>query len=577
MENSRRKIPLKQYLEAVREHCRGLSKEELVETLLNLAQEAPVRGRGDFLDKIRVLAPNSLAGNGKTVKDLEEALLERIAVLDEEIKERIESIENGDYWEDRDHWEDRGYDEDEPDYVTSEQIEELEDLFLETGGIFLNGQLETAGRLYRALFDLLDANDEVAGYLSQESLDIREERARYCRCVYETADPKQRVESVLACINVDAPLNRWRFDLASEKFPMLQDVIDSRPGELVDRETFLPAWEKRLARCHGDRAAILRMEAVQKLKGVGGVSVLARKWKSDQPRGYLFWIQCLEEEKNGQGMLDVCREALDALSKGPFREQAAQYLTMAAVQLEATEYVLLGKRERFLSMPNERNLLELLGEADGQNVRAQELSKVLDSLEQSTKTSKDEQGSLYVKALLMAGRLQDAFREAKGEQSLGWSSGKAGILFASVLSVLADNSSRAVTIGTLLEQYAERHIYYGDEDGAKPGGTHREILTGLKSVKIDEAEAREYRAWVDKIGRGRVEAIVSGRHRGAYDRAACVLGALAEYCFVSNGAESARTLLHEYVFMKFPRHHAFRREVKKVASGSTLLKDLRVV
>ena len=109
MENSPRKMPLKQYLEAVTEHCQRLSKEELVETLLNLAQEAPVRERVDFLDKIRVLAPDH--GEKKTGKDPEEALLERIAVLGEEIRERIESIESGDYWDDPDRLEDVGYDD----------------------------------------------------------------------------------------------------------------------------------------------------------------------------------------------------------------------------------------------------------------------------------------------------------------------------------------------------------------------------------------------------------------------------------------------------------------------------------
>lgn len=421
MEDSTRKMPLKQYLEAAREHCQGLSKEELVETLLELAKEAPVRGRTDFLDRIRAFGPKAMAVKKEPGKDFENALLERIVGLGEEVKERIESIENGAYWESPDHWEDRDYDEDEPDYVTSEQIEELEDLFLETGGIFLNGQLETASRLYRALFDLVDENDEIAGYTSRESLDVREERARYCRCVYETADPKQRVESVLACINIDAPLNPYRLDLPSEKFPMLQDVIDARPGELADWETFLPAWEKRLARHQGDRAAVLRMEAIRKLDGIDGVSRLARQWKSDQQRGYLFWIQCLAKEANWREMLDVCSEALDALPRSSLREQTAVYLTTAATQLEAAEYVLLGKRERFLSVSNERNLLHLLAEAQKQNVRFRELDTVLASLEQNKEAKKDEQGNLYVKALLMAGRLQEAFCEAQGEKSLGWS------------------------------------------------------------------------------------------------------------------------------------------------------------
>jgi len=229
MTMSPRKMSLKPYLEAVKEHCQGLSREELVETLLELAQEAPVQGRADFLDKIRAFASKSIPETGRTANDFEQALVERISVLAEEIAERVRSIEDGDYYDNPDYWEDSGYDEDAPDYVTSEQSEELADLFLETGGIFLDGRVETACRLYNALFDVLNANSEVEDYLSQESLDIREERARYCRCIYQTIDPKKRVESLFHCINVDAQMNGYRLDLPNERFPMLQDVIDARP------------------------------------------------------------------------------------------------------------------------------------------------------------------------------------------------------------------------------------------------------------------------------------------------------------------------------------------------------------
>ena len=86
---------------------------------------------------------------------------------------------------------------------------------------------------------------------------------------------------------------------------------------------FLTAWEKRLAQKPGDRAAVLRLEAIEKLKGINEVSKLAREWKTDQQRGYLYWIQCLEKKRDWRGILDVCREALDVLPKGSFREQAA--------------------------------------------------------------------------------------------------------------------------------------------------------------------------------------------------------------------------------------------------------------
>ena len=409
-------------------------------------------------------------------------------------------------------------------------------------------------------------------------MDIREERARYCRCVYETVDPKRRVQSLLESINIDAGANAYRMDLSSEPYPMLQDVIDAKPGELADCNTFLPTWEKRLARCGGDRAAVLRLEAMEKVEGIEGISKLAREWKSDQPRGFLFWIQCLEKKKDWRGMLDACREALDALPGGHFREQAAEYLTTAASQLGEKKYVLHGKRERFLSLPGESNLLEMLGEAARQNVRLQELDAVIASMDD--RDDGHPHGDLRVKMLLMAGKLHEAFGEVHGAKSLGWSNGKAGVVFASILCVLTENSSKAVVTKALLKEYAERRDFYSYEDDGgktKTGSVYKEVLTGLESVKFDEPEARKYGAWVDRIGRDRIDGIVSGQHRGAYDRAARVLAGLAEYYILANEKDKARSLLHEFLFVKFPRHNAFRREVKSVASGSALIQELRVI
>jgi hypothetical protein len=234
----------------------------------------------------------------------------------------------------------------------------------------------------------------------------------------------------------------------------------------------------------------------------------------------------------------------------------------------------MGKRERFLSLPGERNLIELLGEAARQNVRLRELDTAIAS-SVADEDSEVRQGNLHVKMLLMAGRLREAFDEAKGLKSLGWSYGKVGVVFACILSVLTHNSSKAVTIGAMLEEYAGTSDFYWDDDGgAKKRDVYREVLMGLKSVKIDESEVPEYWEWAYKIGRARIEAIVSGQHRNAYDRAARVLGALSEYYALANDKDKARSLMHEFVFVKFPRHNAFRREVKVVASCSTLVQDL---
>ncbi len=258
-------------------------------------------------------------------------MLEQIEALREEIEERIAAIENGDYFEDREPWED-DYDEENPDYVTEEQADELNSLFLEAGALFLDGQLESARRLYLALFDLMDGNEHIADHFPPGSPTFREARARLCRCVYETADPVKRMDDFFDSMKVNATLSRHRLDLESEPFPMVQDVIDARPGELGDWESFLLAWEQELASYDTSRAVVLRMEALAWLEGIDAVSRLAREWQSRQPYGTLFWIQRLEINEDWREMLGACQEALEVLPFNSFREQAAEYLVTAAIE-----------------------------------------------------------------------------------------------------------------------------------------------------------------------------------------------------------------------------------------------------
>ncbi len=142
MKSASSKIALKPYLEAVKDYCEGLSKEELTETVLKLAQEVPVGGRKDFMDKFEPFMPRPVTKKKKKEdRNSEKKLLDRIEALKEDIEERISAIEDGTYSDYQD-W-DYDYDE-EPDYVTEEQTEELEDIFLEVERFFLDSQLETA-------------------------------------------------------------------------------------------------------------------------------------------------------------------------------------------------------------------------------------------------------------------------------------------------------------------------------------------------------------------------------------------------------------------------------------------------
>jgi hypothetical protein len=273
-------------------------------------------------------------------------------------------------------------------------------------------------------------------------------------------------------------------------------------------------------------------------------------------------------------MLVACREALESLPQGSFREQAAGYLVRAAMELGDAEVVLQGKREGFLSAPNEKNLIDLLQEAENQNRRSHELNTIL-KLKEEFKDRQAFHGDLYLKVLLMAGRLDEAFSEGKDDKSTGWSYGKVGVLFASILSALTENSQEAVVIRALLREYAEKaYRFVGYAEGKED--ISREIINGLASLQLTSSERQKYLTWAERLGRDRVESIVSNQHRGAYERAAMVLGGLAECYVLSRESDKAKSLLKEFIDIKFPRHRAFRAEVKRLVGESVLLRGLRV-
>lgn len=77
-----------------------------------------------------------------------------------------------------------------------------------------------------------------------------------------------------------------------------------------------------------------------------------------------------------------------------------------------------------------------------------------------------------------------------------------------------------------------------------------------------------YLSWALETGRKRIEQIVSNKHRGAYDRAAETLGALAERYLLNGEEEKSRSLIDEYRNQRYNRYPAFRRELDSLIAVS---------
>jgi hypothetical protein len=328
------KIAIKPYLETIAAYCDPLTNIQLKEVIFSLAKDIPTSRRSDFLDKIKTSLPDSGSIKMREIAPIEK-ILEDIEALKEDIEERIEAIADGSYWDDPEVWNnDYDYDVD-PNLISDNQIDELASFFGEAENLFLDDRLEDARKVYQALFGLIEAFRETADISLGDAVDIREARARYCRCVYETVSGSEKLHAFADAMDIDwvgrYEANRNEYN---EDYPLLQDVIDASVGEMRNLDTFLPAWRKTLEKKWAKvRTAVLLLEAVHHLEGPDGVSRLVRKWKNKQPAGCLYWLDILKKRAELENIIAVSVEGLKVLQFGRPRGRIARFLIDAAADM----------------------------------------------------------------------------------------------------------------------------------------------------------------------------------------------------------------------------------------------------
>jgi hypothetical protein len=565
-------LALRPFLQAVTECCRPLTREELLRVVLGLAEEVAQGERSAFLARVAALLPKG-ASRVEEAREGGAAILGQVAELGQEIKERIAAIEEGSFVDEDGDYGDYQDDYD-ADFLGEAHKEALVGYFAHAGRSFTTGDLAAAKDLYACLFDLLqEVNEQNADWLVPVA--PREARARYCRSVYELAPIQERVAEVVVAMEVEAKTHPF-VDVPGN-LPLLRDLLDARPGEAPEFAAFFPAWEQALADkgCGHARLAALRLEAAAMRGGVAAVATLAREWRAEQPKGYLAWLTLLDEAMDGAGLRDAAQEALAALPVGEPREAAARFLVAAAVRLKDQGLLLSGRREVFNSLPNTRNLLPLLAEADRQQLRGQELAAAIAILLARKTGSGHSDRALPVKALLMAGRLQEAQALVALAKPVGWSyDGAVAVVFAALLHLVVGDHPDFTLIRKMLLDYADQGgtpFDFAGADAADALSPYPEIIRGLALVDPEAADLKRCLDWAKAMGEARINHIVANKQRAVYDRAARVLGALAEACVARGDQAGAEQLLRDYYQLRYNRHAAFRKEVKAVVSLSPAL------
>jgi hypothetical protein len=202
--------------------------------------------------------------------------------------------------------------------------------------------------------------------------------------------------------------------------------------------------------------------------------------------------------------------------------------------------------------------------------------------------------------LLLAGRVDDPVALVEQADPLGWSHGRhPGPVVVQFLLVGGSDAPRAERWDELL--LAELRRGQRRRLAVGPSGADEavEVLCALvasdgdpldrfRAIPRDDRllsallldalgrrpfDAGERGRWLETARRqveARVVDVVGGQHRGAYQRAAHLAAACAEALTLAGGEHAGRSFV-DHLHERFPRHSAFRKELRSAVSGSPLL------
>src|SRR2546423_43289 len=234
-------------------------------------------------------------------------------------------------------WDDHGYGDDS-------WVGEIDALFGAADTAFLSGHLTIAAGAYRALFAILDLDDDggLFGYgeecaADRVATDLSEAAVRYLRALYSSASSK-KPDQLAALL-----LSAWTRDLPYGATPAgLEPLREALPTDLPDYPRFLPAWietlRARQTSAPDPRVRRLLTAATREYGDPEPLARVAREATREQGVAYLEWIGELLRLDRPADAEDAARHGLAVLDPGdPTRAQVADHLAeLAAARADHT-------------------------------------------------------------------------------------------------------------------------------------------------------------------------------------------------------------------------------------------------
>ena len=608
----KRRLSAADFLEALEGRLASLKPAELRAILMAHAETLPAGERRAFLAIFEKEDEAGKAGGKRRPGRVTDAqkLLRDIDSLVDQCGEERHGGKEGD-WEDA--GEDDGWDHYEPAHATWPTAK-IDALFERADAAFRAGDLALARDAYQKLLDLVagygedgfDADEEESEPVGTTDLD--EAKARYLRALYETTEPAQRPAALLKALQ----------DLQYVGGPVgIPEVIGARRAHLPDRETFLESWIEMLRHERSDQfgfgieARRLLFEAVRVHRGTEGLAELARRDGRHIPEAYRKWVQALAEESRTDEAVRAAQEALQALpSTGEIRAWIAEFMAESAEKQNDGVARLEARGEAFRAMPTLARLSALCEAADpiGKlkamvHAETARLRSVVAN--RSRRTGRDGEMAdfqsghrLLATLLLLDGETEEAIALAQRAPAVGWSGGSHPGPVVIPYLLCAATGGATLSTGTALadlwrgidadepafpmwDLHAEDGDLDDEPEDAWPGMSlkprpvrlTRFLQAQIGQQPVDPEQRARFLKVAWSVAERRVKEILDKKHRRAYERAAMLVGAVAEAQTIAGDPESGHALLAN-VRQQFSRYSAFTRELDKITRRSPLLPSL---
>lgn len=579
------KIALKPYLEKVEAFAGVMSKDELVDLLLAMAEKTPTERRRGFLEELEAL--RNLPDHEQEPESLDDDLKE-LDELADDIRNRVELIENGEYhelddWDDDDGYYNRYDYHGDPDFISEEQLDELRGHILRAGNFFLDGELVLARQLYERILVLI--NEFSGTCYGLEAEKDKGALVEYCRCVYETTDSAKRVESFYEVMKVGV-YHDTISSIDNLISPSLTDVVDSRMEPMPDFDRFKNQWRSRLETSSSARAKILLLELLDMEGKTREVDAWLAKHGAKYPAAWIFHMKRASNGDNWREVATRGQSAFSAVKDDSLRKQAAKMILKSGERTGDLDVSFLGLRELVKlekSLVHIRHLWRLTSEKE---LIERELA-IFDDILADGKAFSRTRAAI----MLARGELTQARENVKNAKVLGWSSyGESplptvlgGVMVAMTASVpkIPENIKKFMEFG--LEDSSAGYwsenlesLRQGGEDKQRDQKQFFQYLCAkLREIKFTAKEKRELLNWTKNVTAARIDAIVSGKHRKSYWKAAQVAVAWIEMA-LALGEKKEALAFHDAIRNgEYCRHSAFKRELDAVCDALPLRKTNR--